>query len=314
MTRLSVIIPTRDRAAMLGDCLASLARQTVDPRAIEVLVVDDGSSDATPEVVTRFAGERFTLRCARQEPSGLNVARNTGARLARGDLIAYLDDDTIVDPTWAEAMIEAFGSTGCDAVAGRIVLRLEGRRPGWLTPAMETLLSALDLGSEAREIAAPAGPLGANCAVTRDAFERAGGFGAGLDREGTSLLSNGDIEFFARVRASGGKTMWWPAASALHRVPPERLTRAWFRRRMWWQGVSDGTVGRQTGTRLTATVFTREIARAGRALPILAAGLARGRGGLSASLWVRYCAGRIAGLRGARDRGAPFCAARGGLP
>ena len=87
---ISVIIPAFDAASTLMDCLRSATEQTLVP--LEVIVVDDGSNDATLEVARNFPGP---VRCLRQDHSGVAVARNLGIEAARGDLIAFLDADDL---------------------------------------------------------------------------------------------------------------------------------------------------------------------------------------------------------------------------
>lgn len=288
MTLLSAVVPTRDRLGLLRDSVASLVRQRVAPGVMEVVVVDDGSAVDAAEALAGAGTAAIPVRVIRQQPAGLNVARNRGAAAARGTLLAYLDDDTLVEPGWAQAMLDAFERDGCDAVAGRISLRFEAPAPRWLTERMRGYLTELELGPRAMDLETPHLPLGANCATSRAAFARLGGFRVGLDRNGSSLVSNGDIDFFARLRALGGRIRYRPDASVVHRVPVDRLTKAWFRRRVWAQGVGDGLLDPNGSS-------ARDVWRAGRALPILARNAVAGRGTFAAELWARYCAGRIAG-------------------
>lgn len=296
MTTLSAIIPTRDRADLLRDCLGTLAAQDVPHGAFEVVVVDDGSTTDLRKVLRDAAPASLRIRHERQQPSGLNVARNRGAAVARGELLAYLDDDTLVAPGWASAVLDGFERTGCDGLAGRIELRLEGPEPRWLSPKLRSFLTELDLPLEPGPLPGDRVPFGANCAVTRTALERSGGFRPGLDREGASLISNGDVEFFERVRHGGGRLVWWPAANVVHRAPADRLTKPWFRRRVRAQGLGDGLLAAGDGE-------WAQLLRIARAAPILVKGLLTGRGVFGAELWVRYCASRAAGLRGAGASG-----------
>lgn len=296
---LSAIIPTRDRPDLLADCLETLAAQEGAPDGFEVVVIDDGSAADLAAVVDRFAGSAVRFRYERQQPGGLNVARNTGAAAARGDVLAYLDDDTLVDRRWAAAVVEGFETLGCDAIAGRLVLQLEGPEPPWLAPGLRRYLSELDLGERPRSLHGGEWPFGANCAVRRRAFDAVGGFRPGLDRAGASLVSNGDTEFFERVRASGATIGWWPDATVRHRVPAERLTTTWFRKRAYAQGISDALLDRGASGRQWGRV-PREVVRALRAGPILVRGAVTRHGSVPARLWVRYCAGRIAGFSAPR--------------
>src|SRR5262249_35038975 len=119
--KLSAIIPTHNRPDVLRDCLQTLQAQQVDPAALEVIVADDGAPVDFGAVVAGVA-ERgaITMRCERLELTGLNGGRNRGAAVATGDVLAFLDDDTLVSPGWAAALLRAFEDNPCAAVGGRI--------------------------------------------------------------------------------------------------------------------------------------------------------------------------------------------------
>lgn len=297
MKELTVVVPTYNRADMIGDCLDTLVRQDVDADRFEVIVVDDGSTDSTAEVVARFTGAPIRIRYVGQQNAGLNVARNRGAELAQAPLIAYLDDDTIVDAGWAGETLAAFDRFGCDAVAGRIILRFDAPKPRWLTEKMHIALSEYDRGAgEPRLLPTDDCPRGANFAVTREMWVRLGGFKPMLDRYKSSLISNGEIEFFERLYAAGGTVAYWPKASVLHRVPADRLTVGFFRRRWHAQGVGDAMLQAKPHAGGRRVQAVREVARMGRALPILVRGLVKGDGLVAADSWIHYCRGRMAGF------------------
>jgi glycosyltransferase involved in cell wall biosynthesis len=298
---LSALIPTRDRPDLLRDCLVSLAAQDTDAGSMEILIVDDGSTSDLAAVVAAVRPScPFAIRLIAQPPSGLTAGRNRAAAEANGSVLAYLDDDTLVSPGWAAAIIRAFDETGCEGLAGRVELQFEASPPRWVdTARLRLYLSEFDLGNQRRiELPGPLLPVGANCAVSRDAFDRLGGFRPGFDRVGRSLLSNGDLEFFARLRASGLRIVYEPAAHVLHRVPGERLTKAWFRRRSYAQGMSDVLLDPPSPAQPHVMAVAREIGRAARAIPILARNLLQGRGPTNARLWLTYCHGRLDSLRG----------------
>jgi glycosyltransferase involved in cell wall biosynthesis len=97
--RVSVIVPAKDQAPYISDALASLTRQFNDPADLEVLVVDDGSTDGTGELAARFADRLPGLRILRNDvPVGLATARNQGLDQARGGVLAYLDGDDWLAP------------------------------------------------------------------------------------------------------------------------------------------------------------------------------------------------------------------------
>jgi glycosyltransferase involved in cell wall biosynthesis len=103
---LSAVLTTRNRAALLNQALASLCHQTLERENFEVVVVDDGSTDSTAEVVQSYHG-KMPLIYAYQRPAGLNAARNHGIFMARGKCVLFLDDDDVSDSGMLHAHAEA---------------------------------------------------------------------------------------------------------------------------------------------------------------------------------------------------------------
>jgi glycosyltransferase involved in cell wall biosynthesis len=200
----TVVVPTRGRAAYLEVTLDSLRRQRTETPH-ELLVVDDGATDATPEVAERL-GARLIGHGA---PRGLNAARNTGLREAGAELVAFVDDDVFVPPGWLDALVEgAARHPDADAFGGPIRARFEGHAPrgcGREDPPITTL----DLGSADTEAEMV---WGANFAVRRGAVERIGEFDESFDR------GHGDEEeWLLRLRASGGRIVYLAGAGLDHR-------------------------------------------------------------------------------------------------
>jgi GT2 family glycosyltransferase len=297
--RLSAIIPTHDRPETLRRCLETLQAQEVSASELEVVVVDDGSSaDIGVVVEAASSSGPIPMRCERQPLTGLNGARNRGAALATGELLAFLDDDTLVAPGWARALLRAFSSQSCAGVGGRVVLDLAGPAPEWLAER-RYYLAEYDLGGEARwltgdpRVGGDPVPVGSNCAVRRSDFDRVGGFHLGLDRIAGSLVSNGDTEFFRRLRAAGGALWYEPDARVAHCVPAERLTVAYFTRRHFAQGVSDELLLTLEGEAPTWRRRYRHSREIGHAAKILGHDLVHGQGTVNARFWASYWAGRL---------------------
>jgi glycosyltransferase involved in cell wall biosynthesis len=200
----TVVVPTRGRAAYLEVTLDSLCRQR-SRAAHELLVVDDGATDATPDVA-----ERFGVRLIRHgERRSLNAARNSGIREARADVIAFVDDDVFVPPGWLDALVEGVERhPEAEAFGGPIRARFEGHAPrgcGREDPPITTL----DLGPDDVEATMV---WGANFAVRRSAIERIGRFDESLDR------AHGDEEdWLLRLRAAGGQIVYLADAGLDHR-------------------------------------------------------------------------------------------------
>jgi glycosyltransferase involved in cell wall biosynthesis len=199
----SVVVPTRGRAAYLEVVLDSLEAQDLGA-PWELLVVDDGSSDGTRELLSRRG-----VRSLRQEPArGLNAARNAGIRETAGELVAFTDDDVRAPPGWLRALVEgAARHPEAEAFGGPIRPRFEGPVPrgcGREDPPLTTL----DLGPEDR----PAELVwGVNMLVRRAALERIGPF----DED---IHGGGDEEdWLRRLRAAGGQVTYIAAGGLDHR-------------------------------------------------------------------------------------------------
>jgi len=121
--RVSVVLPTFNRADMLAACLRALDAQRLSPADYEVVVVDDGSTDRTPAVIGQWTSRTGMARRAYSRANGgPAAARNDGIRRARGALIAFLDDDCIPDADWLPSLLDAFpADASCAGIGGRIV-------------------------------------------------------------------------------------------------------------------------------------------------------------------------------------------------
>jgi glycosyltransferase involved in cell wall biosynthesis len=244
--RISVILCTRNRAALLRKALESLASQDMPRDAFEIILVDNASSDATREVAHAYEGGA-RLRYVLEERIGLCIARNTGWRAARGEIVAYFDDDAIAAPGWVRAVDRAFSRPDArriGVVGGPAEPIWEVPRPDWLPDEVAGSLTIVDWGPAEKVI-----PdldrewlVGANMAMPRAALEAIGGFHPGLDRVGSNLLSSGDIHVQKRLVAQGLLCLYAPDMLIRHLAAESRLKRGWFLRRFYWQGVSDAAM------------------------------------------------------------------------
>ncbi len=110
----SVIIPTYNRKEWITECLLSLTNQSFPKNQYEIIVVDDGSTDGTEQVVRKFAGIQYI----KQHNQGPGNARNHGAEQAQGTILAFTDDDCIPDKNWIEQGINALDISGLDGIEG----------------------------------------------------------------------------------------------------------------------------------------------------------------------------------------------------
>jgi glycosyltransferase involved in cell wall biosynthesis len=174
---------------------------------------------------------------------GVSNVRNRALRECGTEWIAFLDDDAIAEPDWLERILGTIREHDqrAHAIGGRVVPIWEAPRPPWLPDSLLGMVSIVDWGGECRVAKENEWFAGANISFRVSAMLAAGGFKTLLGRQGDErlLISNEEIEMIRRLRSLGGLAIYDPKVTVRHRVPPWRLSREWFRRRMAWQATSD---------------------------------------------------------------------------
>jgi glycosyltransferase involved in cell wall biosynthesis len=233
--KLSVILPTFNRATSLERALAALLRQSADLGAYEILVVDNNSTDHTADVVAHHDHRR--VRLIAEPRQGLSYARNAGIAAARAPLVAFTDDDVEVAPDWVETIVAALDRhREIDGVGGRVLPAWQHGRPRWLTREHWAPLALQDHG-DCRRIfdgATPIGLIGANVAFRRSVFDRVGLFSPAVQRVKDGIGSTEDHELLARLYEAGGRMLYLPRMLVMARVPDDRCARTYHRR--WHEG------------------------------------------------------------------------------
>lgn len=232
MARISAVVCTYNRAASLRDTLRSLKRQEVrQGTTLDIIVVDNNSTDDTACVVEETARQiRRPVRYFRERNQGIGFARNRGLSAATGDVVAFIDDDVIVEAGWAQALTECFEQTGADMVAGKIVPLWLTDRPEWLRDELMGPITALNFGPSRKRLQFHQPILGANVAIRRVSAERFGPFDGTLGRRGTRWVGGEDLDMFQRWLRQGAVIFYDPAAVVRHKVEPERVTPQFYRR------------------------------------------------------------------------------------
>ena len=206
--RLSVVIPTRNRSALLTRSIQTLLEQDFSSAEYEIVVVDDGSTDNTKAVVESFIdGREPEVTYVATDGSGINRARNMGVDLARAELIAFVDDDIEAPMTWASAVVAA-GDRRPDAgcYGGRILVKPD--RPLPRTCGAEMFATRFDAGPVEREVKKV---FGTNLVIRRSAFDHVGRFEESLRYAGD------EEEWEHRYTRGGGRIFYFPEIWVWHR-------------------------------------------------------------------------------------------------
>ena len=233
----TIIIPTRDRREILSQLLDSIKQLAAIDRILpEIVVADNNSQDDTYKylsVALRFFPMK--IRILRTRRPGKSAAINEAVRISTGNVLAFLDDDVVVDRMWLTS-VEEFFQTGKYHV-GQGTVRL--RSPAGDDPEIQRLnqqyrtIPTIEYNSRLKEVRSLNG---SNFFVRRATFDRVGGLDERLG-PGASGTSE-DAEFASRLARCGIGIGYAPNALAYHHVDRSRLTDEYFRRSHWHQGRS----------------------------------------------------------------------------
>lgn len=219
----TVIVATRNRAPLLPDCLTSLTTQKSVVN-LEIIVVDNGSDDATSQLVQQWSRRDGKVRLIEQPEVGLSRAKNAGIRDAEGELLLFTDDDVVVPDDWLAAYVAFFSMPrGSLALAGGPVLPIQqdlSPWPQWVDATDLADLPRLYHGAEERMLREFEWIWGANMAAQRGVFEELGGFDETLGRSGDHVGTYEDVELSDRIRGARGEVWYCPGASVYHRIHP----------------------------------------------------------------------------------------------
>jgi glycosyltransferase involved in cell wall biosynthesis len=231
---ISVVICTRNRAEQLKRVLATAAAMEVS-KALEweMLLVDNGSTDDTADVVSSFA-DRLPIRRFFEPLAGLSNARNRGVREARGAYLCWTDDDVMLDEHWLTAYASAFARHPNAAFfGGPIEPVFEGAPPAWLTDnraSLGFLLAERDFGPETVALTVEGNrlPFGANFAV-RAAEQRMHLYDPQLGVAPSQKRLGEETAVLHAILRDGGRGVWVADARVRHIIPQTRQSLRYVR-------------------------------------------------------------------------------------
>jgi len=233
---------------LLCSALKSITLQTFPPDEFEVLVIDNGSTDTTKEIVETFNKTIKNIRYFYDETPGLHIGRHRGLKEARSEILVYADDDIEAFPTWLEGIWASFQDENVALVGGKNLPKWEIEPPYWIYEMwMDTnqyghslgYLSVLDFGNKVMEID-PVYVWGCNFSIRKKVLLAAKGFHPdGFPQDMIQYRGDGETSISIYIRKNNYKAIYNPGASVYHFVPKNRMTIDYFCKRAFNQGVSD---------------------------------------------------------------------------
>jgi len=227
------------------DAVDSLLNQTHTD--LEIIIVVDGNEELYEKVANVYDAQEKIKVLATRENIGVSGARNTGIRAARGDFIAFMDDDAIAEERWVENLVDAYQKLDAIAVGGRILPIWLSKQPDYFPEELGWLVGVTHEGFAQEKVVEVRNTFGPNISFKREVFEKIGLFWEklGFAKRGTSYLQGEEAEFTLRMKSKLGKgVIYNPEAVVYHKIPASKTEPRTLLRRAFHQGYSKALLKR----------------------------------------------------------------------
>lgn len=228
----SVVVCTYNRKQLLKSCLNSIYAQDFPQTRFEVIVIDGGSIDGTEEICQDYPNLQFIV----EHKYGLAYARNKGAELAQGEIVAYTDDDCIVDKHWLRSLLTEFHVSKKVVGVGGPVYPIQ---PG-IIPKKIHVNAAFGFFDEGKSKKQVNGVITSNSAFRKGLFKQITFDDTlGVTRRKGLILSGEDTDFCRQIIKSGFELRYTPYAKVYHSIIMERLRVQYVVKRALHSGITE---------------------------------------------------------------------------
>ncbi len=228
-----------DNYPNLVEAVDSLLAQT--HREMEVIIAVDGNVELYERVLAHYGGNKTVSALLLNENVGVSGARNAGIKVAKGDVIAFIDDDAVAEKGWIENLLSTYREYDAAAVGGKILPVWLGGKPDYLPEELYWLAGITHEGFAEEKVVEVRNTFGPNMSFKREVFQKAGMFNEnlGFARKGTSYIQAEEPEFALRMRRELGKgVIYNPKAVVYHKIPPAKVKVGLLLKRAFYQGYS----------------------------------------------------------------------------
>jgi GT2 family glycosyltransferase len=236
--KISVVIPTFNRPSTIGKAVENILKNTVRPD--EIIVVDQSPNDLTYKALLPFI-EAGNLIYIKESFPSLSKAKNLGWKKAIGDIVAFTDDDAMVDVKWLETIKKSFEKDGLNigVFGGKVLPLYEDKNPNWTFPKRwEYFLPVYDQGNKLESFREGACPAGVNYSIYRSLLEKFNGFDESIGPQAGRKLQIPceDAELAIRLKQNGFNLIYNPDCIVYHPVPLSRQNQEFLNKRVLEDG------------------------------------------------------------------------------
>lgn len=215
-------------------CIDSVEKQTLPPD--EILLILDDDSDLLNYYDKNIEAD---VKIFSSGGYGLSIARNTGVKKARGEVVFFIDDDAIADENWLKNQLIHYLDPNVVGVGGFVKADFEDKRPFWFPEELDWVVGCTYRGHP-EERCSIRNPIGCNMSFRKDVVALVGYFNVNLGRSGRTLISAEETELSVRIldAVPNSKIIYDPSTVVYHKVPSTRLNVKYIMKRAYQEGVS----------------------------------------------------------------------------
>lgn len=232
--KLSIIICSYNREQYIVNAIKSLYNQTINKSLFEVFVVDNNSTDNTKLVCANYLAtlSNFNITYVEEKRQGATFARNTGAALAKGEYLVFMDDDAVANENFLQEILNFFQQyPHADGVGGRIIPLYIPEEPKWMSHYVSSLVGNFAYSETIKEFQNEKFPLESNMVTPKALFDSVGGFSELiLGVVGTVRVGGESKDYHIKLQQQGKKIYYSPNIIVQHVVEVKKLTRAYLYR------------------------------------------------------------------------------------
>jgi len=245
----SIVVCTHslDNLQNLVDAVDSLLNQT--HKEMEVIVVVDGNRELYERIVKVYDAQGNVKIMVTEESLGAFGAGNVGVKAARGDVIAFLDDDAVGEKRWIGNLVDIYEKSDAISVGGKILPIWLSKKPDYFPEELGWLVGITHEGFAEEKVAEVRNTFGPNMSFRREVFEKIGLLNEklGFAKGGTTYMQGAEPEFALRMKNKLGQgVIYNPEAIVYHKIPPSKTRPRILLRRAFYQGYSKALMKRRS--------------------------------------------------------------------